>query len=239
MRFRFGRYELDGEARLLRHEGQEVTITPKALQLLELLVARRPAVVAKPAILEALWPETYVAEANIPNLINELRKILGDSARRSKYIRTVHGSGYSFAAAAFEYSAPAPPKILLPTSCSLVGQGWMIPLAEGEHVVGRGGDCEVQLTSAAVSRRHARIRIDGNTAVIEDLRSRNGTYVRDRRIQQPATLEDGDRVRIGDISLRFCVFDPSRTTTRIPLPHRVPNASAERAGKPRRILSRP
>ncbi len=239
MRFRFGEFELDIGARLLLQGRTPLPLTPKAFALLELLLRRRPEVVPKDELLDALWPDAFVVEANLPNLVAEIRSALGDTARASQYVRTAHGAGYAFCGPAFEYRSPSTARVVLPTACVLIGQGRMIALGDGEHVVGRSSDCAVHLPSATVSRRHAEIRVAGRSAVIEDLQSSNGTFVRGRRIHAPAVLSDGDKVRIGDVSLRFRIFDPSATTRSLPLPAPSRLGAARRApGRPRKILGR-
>ena len=79
---RFDRFLLDGAGRRLLRDGADVHLTPKAFELLQLLIDRRPAAVAKNAIMEALWPSTFVLEANVANLIAEIRVALGDDASR-------------------------------------------------------------------------------------------------------------------------------------------------------------
>src|SRR5262245_28970688 len=96
MAFRFGDLELSPETRLLTRKGQPVPLTPKAFQLLELLVRERPKVISKADIQNALWPDTYVVEANVPNLVAEIRSALGESARQPRFIRTAVGVGYAF-----------------------------------------------------------------------------------------------------------------------------------------------
>ena len=233
MRFLFDDHELDVSARLLQRRGVAVPLTPKAFQLLELLLRRRPAVVSKDEVYASLWPGTFVAEANIPNLIAEIRSALGDSARRPRYVRTAHRAGYAFAGSAVEttrggaapQAAPAPAAAAAEPGprdrlmCSLVGDGRTIPLHDGKHVVGRGADCDLQVASAAVSRRHATLFVRGTRAVIQDLESRNGTFVRGRRIKRAAELHDGDRVRVGDVAFVFRLFSPMSTTHRLGSPH--------------------
>ena len=69
--FRFADFELSPENRLLTKTGQSVALTPKAFQLLELLLRRRPAVVSKQEIQDVLWPDTYVLEAELPGVKRE------------------------------------------------------------------------------------------------------------------------------------------------------------------------
>ena len=61
----------------------------------------------------------------------------------------------------------------------------MIPLSDGEHVLGRGPDSLVRIGSTKASRDHARIVVEEGRAVLEDLGSKNGTYLDGRRLEQP------------------------------------------------------
>lgn len=70
----------------------------------------------------------------------------------------------------------------------------------GSTVIGRGAEADVRLTDTGVSRRHAEIRVEGDTVQVRDLGSTNGTWVNGRRVQT-ATLLDGDRVTVGTTEL--------------------------------------
>ncbi len=76
-------------------------------------------------------------------------------------------------------------------------------LGDGEHVLGRDPDLELFLDSPSVSRRHALIRVAGEEATVEDLGSKNGTFVADRRLESPTPLLDGDLLRVGTVQLTF------------------------------------
>src|SRR6185295_18943513 len=76
--------------------GREIHLTTKAFDLLVTLVLDRPKVLSKAALQERLWPDTFGAEANLSNLVAEVREALGDPARTPLYIRTAHGVGYAF-----------------------------------------------------------------------------------------------------------------------------------------------
>ena len=104
MRVVFGECEFDSGQRVVCRHGRVMPLSPKALQLLELLLDRRPEAVAKTEILERLWPETFVSDASLHNLVAEVRAALGDSPRAARYIRTVPRYGYAFQADA----RPAP-----------------------------------------------------------------------------------------------------------------------------------
>ena len=70
----------------------------------------------------------------------------------------------------------------------------VIPLDAGENLIGRADDATVCIEAPGVSRRHARIVIERDEATLEDLGSRNGTYLKERRLTEPAVLRDGDAV---------------------------------------------
>jgi hypothetical protein len=78
-----------------------------------------------------------------------------------------------------------------------------IDLPQGDTLVGRSANCQVTLDDPLVSREHARIRIQGGTAVVEDLGSRNGVLVGGQPITRAAALSNGDRIRIGTQELVF------------------------------------
>ena len=217
MPLRFGDFELSAETRLLTQRGRPVPLTPKAFQLLELLIRRRPAVVTKLEIQDVVWPNTFVLEANVANLIAEIRTALGDSARKSRYVRTASGTGYAFDEPVVEYTQALPAIAPHRPLCSLTGDEHSLLLTEGEHLIGRSEQCDLTVRSSTVSRLHARVTVRGKTAVIEDLGSRNGTFVRGERLTAPAELKAGDDVRVGVVVLSFRVLDPDRNTDEIPM----------------------
>ena len=98
MAVRFLDCELDPAARALSRGGKPAHLTPKALDLLLLLVAERPRAVGKSELLDRVWPDTFVTDASLARTVHEIRDAIGDDSA----IRTVHGHGYSFAAAAEE-----------------------------------------------------------------------------------------------------------------------------------------
>ena len=99
---------LDGDTRrLLRGPAQEpVHLSPKAYELLWVLVEMRPRAIAKSELHEKLWPSTFVSEATLASLVAELREALGERGRDARFIRTVHGFGYAFSADAHENAFP-------------------------------------------------------------------------------------------------------------------------------------
>ena len=210
MRLRFGDCLLDSDTRELLRGGQAVHLSPKAFQLLLALLEERPKALSKKALHDRLWPETFVTDTALTVLVSELREAIGDSARAPRFIRTVPVFGYAFSGRA-EEAAPEPS----PGAAHvyrLVGRDREITLMEGDNLLGRGPDSLLWIDDENVSRRHARIRIRQGSAVLEDLGSKNGTYLAGRKISEPATLRDGDKIRIGPQTLTFRVFSGAGTT---------------------------
>ena len=208
MRLAVGDCVFDSNTREVVRKGRPVPLSPKAFALLELLVRRRPDAVSKDEIHDHLWPGVFVSPANLANLVVELRAALGDSARKPRFVRTVSRFGYAFAAD--PVGAPSgPPR---PFACRLVWGPREIALDASENVIGRDSAAVVWIDDSSVSRRHARITLDDKGATIEDLGSKNGTFVRGRRIEKPARLGDRDVIKIGPARLVFRLLKKTGST---------------------------
>jgi TolB-like protein/DNA-binding winged helix-turn-helix (wHTH) protein/Tfp pilus assembly protein PilF len=92
----FGPFQLDEDARRLSRLGEPVPLTAKVFDTLVVLVRRHGQVLDKEVLLSAIWPGVAVEEANLTQNVFILRKVLGDSARDSRFIATIPGRGYSF-----------------------------------------------------------------------------------------------------------------------------------------------
>lgn len=199
LRVRFGDYLLDSGTRELACRGRAVPVSPKVFELLELLLERRPEAVAKEAIHDRLWPKSFVSESSLARLAAEARAALADDARKPRYVRTVFGFGYAFCGEATE-EFPRPEAAL---ACRLTIGTRDIPLSPGQNVLGRADEAVVSIPSTKASRRHARILVDGQRAVLEDLTSKNGTFLRGKLIEAPSPLADGDEISIGEVVMTF------------------------------------
>jgi DNA-binding winged helix-turn-helix (wHTH) protein len=199
MRLSFGGLTLDTDTRQLLRGREQLPLSPKAFELLVHLVENRPRALSKNQLHDLLWPGTFVSDTNLAGLVVEVRRALQDDARSPRFLRTVQRFGYAFAGTVGD--AEPEPKASAPTRFWLVDGKRQIPLLEGENVLGR--DAEVGgFESTTVSRRHARIVIDGQGAFLEDLGSKNGTFVRGTRITREQ-LSDGDRIELGSVVLTF------------------------------------
>jgi len=193
MRLRFADCILDLRARQLERQGKVVPLEPKVYELLEVLIERRPAVVANNELDDLLWPKVYVARTSLTRLVSELRTALGDQPRGSRVIRTVYKTGYAFCAEATSVR----PESNSPATMELVWRRESFLLTDGEHLAGRDADCSLMIDASTVSRRHARITVVSGTASVEDLESTNGTQVNGTRISGPTRLGPGDELSLG------------------------------------------
>ena len=215
MKIAFGPFILDDETRRLMTAEQQHHLSRKAFDLLVMLAADRPRVVTKELLQQRLWPATFVDEANLANLVAEIRSVLGDSPRDSAYIRTVHRVGYSFCGdgqivATGGGGQPGRPACWLEWGA----QRFLLPV--GEHVIGRDADVAVSLNDSSVSRRHARLLVTTEQITLDDVASKNGTFHNGTRVTSPVALANGDIVGIGSLRIAFRVPAPfDSTETRV------------------------
>ena len=212
MKLHFGDNELDCASRLLKHAGRDVRLSTKAFDLLALLAERRPAAVPKSDLKDRLWPGTFVSDGTLASLLVEVRSAIGDTARDSRFVRTVHRFGYAFSGDVDELRTRASADGARTPVYRLIWGNREIAVNPGENQLGRDEDSIVWIDDSVVSRRHARIVVDEKGAVLEDLGSRNGTYLRGKKITAPAKLADGDQLRIGPASMVFRVFKQTAST---------------------------
>ena len=201
MRIGFGEYTVDTDSRELLRRGTAVALSPKAFQLLLALLEQRPKALSRDALYAQLWPDTVVVEANLSNLVGEIRAALRDDPRQPRFIRTVHRFGYAFRT---DGPAVTPTPRPMPSGAwlRLTWRGGKATLAEGDHVVGRDPELPVCLPFPSVSRRHALVRVHAGEATVEDLGSKNGTFLNGRRLREPQALSAGDVVRAGSVEVR-------------------------------------
>jgi DNA-binding winged helix-turn-helix (wHTH) protein len=213
MHVTFGEIVVDTDTREIARDGTPIHLSPKAFELLLILIECRPKAMSKAVLQERLWPDTFVVEKNLTNLIAEIRRALGDTAEAPRYIRTVPRFGYALQGVA----APAADDGAAATrdagyAVHLTWDGGHAMLADGEHVLGRDPDASVCLDASSVSRHHALIRIAGARATLEDLGSKNGTAIADTRIAAATPLATGDRIRIGSVVLTCRIAGPVDST---------------------------
>jgi DNA-binding winged helix-turn-helix (wHTH) protein len=210
----FARFSVNGETRQLLAGGRELHLSPKAFELLLLLIEQRSRALSKAELQERLWPSTFVGETNLPTLVAEIRRALDDSPREPEYVRTMHRFGYRFVATVTD-SAPGQAVSSRAISMYLTSADRRYLLPEGANVIGRAHDAAIRIDSGGVSRHHARIVVHGELARVEDLGSKNGTFVAGEPVTDSRLLQDGDEIRIGPVALTFKIAPPTQATETI------------------------
>jgi DNA-binding winged helix-turn-helix (wHTH) protein len=210
MRLRFADCVVDTDQRQVFRGDRAVALSSKAYQLLMLLLEARPKALAKEKLYLELWPDTFVVPANLANLIGEIRAALGDSANRPRFVRTLHGFGYAFSASVDLDRPDQAAAADLPYWVEWRGR--TLPLRTGENVLGRAPTVPIRIDASGVSRLHARIVVAADGATLEDLESKNGTFVNGERIATARKLVSGDELRLGPAGLTFCSASPDSST---------------------------
>src|SRR5713226_7059744 len=103
--YRFGDFMVDTGQKVLLRQGTITPLTPKVFDTLLVLVENSGRIVKKEELMNQLWPDSFVEEANLTFNIQQLRKSLGDNARKPQYIETVPRRGYRFIANVEEVSS--------------------------------------------------------------------------------------------------------------------------------------
>jgi len=208
---RFGAFDLDARTGELRRRGVRVRLQDQPFQLLAALVERAGDLVTRDELRVRLWPvSTAIAfDQAVNSAVAKVRTALGDSAESPRFVETLARRGYRFiedvewvgdpgdAPAPQPAAAPAPRAAIV----RLTTDDRTVVLTEGSHIVGRDQDASVWIDSAVVSRHHARLVVQRDRITIEDLDSRNGTFVNDARVEGVSALAHGDRLRIATHAL--------------------------------------
>jgi DNA-binding winged helix-turn-helix (wHTH) protein len=211
MHVRFGEFVFDGGTRQLRCGADTRRLGPKAFALLELLLSQRPNVVARERIRDRLWPGTFVSESTLATVVAEVRAALEDDVKEPRFLRTVHRVGYAFCGAATDAATPRAGRGRA-VAYRLVLRDREVMLRPGENVIGRVEDGAVWLDSPAVSRRHARVVVEEGRVLLEDLGSKNGTFLRGQRIASAVPLADGDEFTVGRVPMTLRAVHPDEDT---------------------------
>lgn len=222
---RFAEFELDLGAYVLRRPDGPVRLEKLPMEVLILLVQRAGTLVQRSEIRAVLWsPDVYVEhDSAINTAIRKIRRTLGDDAGQPRFVETVVGKGYRFVAAV-ERGAHAEARSRSSHRRSSAESGRVFPsysvtrgrqefiLEAGRTVFGRDPGAGVYVDHPSVSRRHACVAIGPEGAVLEDLESRNGTFLNGRRIEGPTKIGHGALIGLGPITLTFSVLAAPAST---------------------------
>ena len=221
MPYRFGRFSYDPSSHRLVCEGEEIPLTHKSRELLTLFLRNPDRLLSRAEIVSAIWPTVAVTDDALRFQVAELRKALGVDGE--SYIRTLPREGHRWETpvrveksrrSAFRGNdSNKGPKT---ARFRLVLESREVNLDPGENVVGRDENAALSIEHPSVSRRHARIVVRGGRAVLEDLGSKNGTYLRGKPVAAPTPIEgrrrDSDRAR--DLRLRRILPGTTQTERR-------------------------
>jgi DNA-binding winged helix-turn-helix (wHTH) protein len=207
-RYLFDQFCLDTDTRELSRGGAPLRLTPRAFRLLEILLRASPKAVSKRDLLDQVWEGTIVEEANLKTLVLEIRSAIAERGGERDVIRTVYAFGYAFARAVSDGSGAQAPVAVM----RLNGQAPRM-LAPGTYLIGRRSDCAIVIDSPSVSRVHVKLDVTPHRVAIEDLRSKNGTFVDGRRVEGSVELPRVATVRIGEVDVELTRIDTARDST--------------------------
>lgn len=180
----------------ISREGSRIRLEPKVMDVLQCLSMRPGELVSKRELTDCVWQVEFISDNRLTRAIADLRRALGDDAATPRYVETIPTRGYRLVAEVT--GGPVATNALEETSrFKLEAADSSYALREGENVIGRGTEAQIRVESEWASRRHARIVVSGHDATIEDLGSKNGTFVRGVRVEEVVKLHDGDEIGIG------------------------------------------
>jgi DNA-binding winged helix-turn-helix (wHTH) protein len=226
---------LPSQGRLVRGD-DTAHLEPRTMDLLVLLAVQHGRVISKETILDQVWSDVIVGDAVVRRAVADLRRALGDDARHPRYIETIPKRGYRLLGHVEPVEAAglargSPPAIARQTpaadgadeplleppmtgfECALEWGEHRHRLAEGVTVIGRDASAALQIPCGRVSRSHARIIVARGRATIEDLGSKNGTFVNQHRLEAAAVLSDGDQIALAGVVLVFRSLVSAETET--------------------------
>ena len=217
MAYRFGPFLYHPARRGLMKDGAEIPLTHKSRELLLLFLHNPGRLLARDEIVNKVWPDTAVTDDALRFQVAELRKAFGEEGKA--FIQTIRREGY-------RWEAPVRPAADRPVRPAATGASPSpatrfrlvlgtreVQLLEGENIIGRDPDGALWIDHPSVSRRHARIVVAGGKAVLEDLDSKNGTFLGGKQLGKKAALADGDEVRIGPETMVFRAASSATTRT--------------------------
>jgi TolB-like protein len=198
----FGDYRFHPDTGQLWLRGQELRLTPKAAGVLTMLVSHAGAPVSKHELFASVWPDVAVTDDALTTCIQELRRVLGDDAKRPTFIETRHRRGYRFIAPVSREEAPAPPSaadVRTPRAISSIA---VLPFADMSPGHDQEYLCEglaeelinalTQIADLRVAARTASFQFRGKG---EDVRT-IGTQLNVETLLEGSVRKSGDRLRV-------------------------------------------
>ncbi len=205
--YRFGPFRLVPDQRRLERDGTALALTPKAFDLLVVLVHHHARALSKDEILTLVWNGSAVEEGNLAQQVLVLRRALADAG---DCVATVPRHGYRFVASVVEEHDDA--NSLARSPHCIVWDGREYPLREGITVIGRADDADLRIPLPSLSRHHARVVVRGLDVTLEDLDSRHGSWRGALPVRGVVALCGGDEIRLGTALLVYCLVTSNDTT---------------------------
>lgn len=196
----FGEYRFQLDTGQLWFRGQDVRLTPKAADVLKILVSHAGSPVSKGELFAAVWPDVAVTDDALTTCIQELRRVLSDDAKRPQFIETRHRRGYRFIAAVSREAAPAPTAVARanPAIASIA----VLPFADMSPTHDQEFLCDglaeelinalTQIDGLRVAARTASFQFRGKG---EDIRS-VGEQLNVEALLEGSIRKSGDRLRV-------------------------------------------
>src|SRR5579872_3604753 len=158
--YEFGEFRLDAQNRVLRRGETAVPLTPKAFDVLLVLVQSGGRIVSKDELMKAVWPDSFVEESNLTQTIFMVRKALNET-KDQRYILNVQGQGYRFLVPITEAGAGRPEEAPAPSyieeSVRAIPSDLRIPPAKGWRLaIVAGAVAAVLVTALAIWLWHSR-----------------------------------------------------------------------------------
>ncbi len=202
---RFGPFEADLRTGELRRAGRTIELQELPFRILAALLERPGELVTREELHQSAWPDGVFVdfEHGLNKAVNKIRRALDDRADEPRFVATLPGRGYRFIA---EVELPERRELVprsAPATCRILWDSRTIPLSVGTNVIGRDPSATVFVDSSTVSRRHAVIVVSPEGATLEDLGSKNGTFLQGRRVAAPTPLADGDELAVGSARMTF------------------------------------
>lgn len=226
--FHVGPWVVDTHNGEIRDGDRVVRLRPKTVALLVFLARHPNRLVTRQQILEALWPDVVVGDASVTVAAGKLREALGDSSEHPTFIETIPRRGYRLIARVSGLDEATTAPAGEPSRFWLMGRELRFVLVEGENVVGRAADAHIRIPSNRVSRRHARIVVDGDSVTVEDLGSKNGVFVGEAQVNEPTRLAHGDELRLGQMAATLRVVEAADDSTVTELSNESPPTNSDK-----------
>ncbi len=191
--FRIGEWLVEPSLNRLSRGGESFQLELKLMEVLVHLAERPGELVSKRDLVDAVWRVEVISDGTLTRAVALLRKAFGDDARHPRYIETIPKRGYRLVAPVRAHDGRGAASLRFKVETP----DGEVPLAEGDNLIGRDSRAEIRIDVGGVSRRHALIIVDGDTATLKDLGSKNGTSLRGQRVERPTRLAHGDEIRIG------------------------------------------